>query len=145
MDEKSNAQEQHFSPAEALASANDVDARARRHARWPAWLWLTLGVSMPIYLITSSLVSGGWPKVLVTALLVLVAVLGMVYSARQRGTSRLASRLEWPVTLAFIALTFLSIVLRHTILPPGSLLLLVVFGLLPAIPCFYGAWRVLSA
>lgn len=133
-----------FSPAAALTNANNVDARARRSARWPAWLWLVLGVTMPIHLIGSPLVPDGWPQIVVGWLPLVVAVAGIVYSARQRVTSRLLSKLVWPVTLTFVALTWLSIAAQFTILPPNSTAGLVLFGLLPALPCFYGAWRVLS-
>lgn len=49
-----------FGPAEALDSAAVVDARARRRARWPAWVWIGLGIVMPTHLLGSQLGDQTW-------------------------------------------------------------------------------------
>lgn len=132
-----------FSPAAALHSAHNVDARARRSARWPAWVWLAMGVAMPLHLIGSDLASGDWFEAVVVWVVPVVVLVGIVYSALQRVESRLMHRLLWPVTWTFVALVLLDILARLTVLSSGPTAALVVLGLLPAAPCFYGAWRVL--
>ena len=141
---RTSAGGEQLSPSAALSNATEIDARARRAARWPAWVWLVLGVTMPVHLIGSPLVPDGWPRVAVGLLPLVVAVVGIIYSARQRATSRLMGRLVWPVTGVFTVLTVGSVLLQEFVLPEGSVTILVLCGLSPAIPCFYGAWRVLS-
>lgn len=133
-----------MTPAAALDNATAVDAKARKAVRWPAWLWLALGVGMPVFLIGSELVPNGWAHVLISALPLVIAVVGIIYSARQRATSKVLNRLVWPVTGAFVVLVFASVLLKNLVLPEGAVLSVVLIGLLPAIPCFYGVWRVLS-
>lgn len=143
-DSRTPAGDEQLSPSAALDNATEIDARARRAARWPAWVWLVLGVTMPVHLIGSHLVSDEWSRVAVGLLPLVVAVVGIIYSARQRATSRLMGRLVWPITGIFVALTVTSVLLQHFVVPEGAVTGLVLCGLLPAAPCFYGAWRVLA-
>lgn len=140
----SESSDESLTPSDALDSAAAIDARSRRNGRWPAWVWLVLGVTMPVHLIGSPLVPDGWPRVVVGFLPLAVAVIGILYSARQRAASRLVARLVWPVTAGFVLLTFAALLLQNVVVPEGEVTGLVLSGLLPAIPCFYGAWRVLS-
>lgn len=143
MNESRSSTSEPLSPSAALDSASAIDAKARRAARWPAWVWLVLGVTMPVHLIGSQLVSDGWPRIAVGLLPLVVSVVGIIYSARQGATSRLMSRLVWPVTGAFVVLTVVAVILQNFVIAEGSVVGLVLTGLLPAIPSFYGAGRVL--
>jgi uncharacterized membrane protein YoaK (UPF0700 family) len=104
---------------------------------------LGLGIVMPTHLLGTQLGDGTWVENVVTWLIPLAVVVGLVYSIVQRAESRLTRRLTWPVTWAFVALVVLDVLLTWTVLADGPTALVVVFGLLPAVPPFYGAWRVL--
>lgn len=136
--------EPQLTPSAAWGNAAEVDAKARRAARWPAWVWLAMAATMAVHLIGSPLVPDGWPRVVVGLLPLVFAVAGVIYSARQQATSKLLSRLVWPVTGVFVALVFAAVFLQNFVFPEGAVLWIVVTGLLPAIPCVYGACRVLS-
>ncbi|MBE9372938.1 hypothetical protein IQ251_00605 [Saccharopolyspora sp. HNM0983] len=133
-----------LTPADALRSATTIDAKARRTARWPAWLWTAMGVGMPVHLIGIRLLPEGWLHTAVVVLPLLLAVGGMIYSAVQRATSRLLNKLVWPVTAVFVVLTVGASLLHSFVFPEGAVLPVVLTGLLPAIPCFYGVRRVLA-
>lgn len=141
---RTSGDESPLTPSAALGNATEVDAKARRVARWPAWVWLAMAVTMAVHLIGSPLVPDGWPRVVVGLLPLVFAVSGIIYSARQQATSRLLSRLVWPVTGAFVVLVFAAVLLQNVVFPQGAVPGIVLSGLLPAIPCVYGAWRVLA-
>lgn len=133
-----------MTPAAALENATTIEAKARKVVRWPAWLWLALGVGMPVHLIGTELVPDGRAPQVIDVLPLIIAVVGMIYSLVQRATSTVLNRLVWPVTGAFVVLVLASVLLKHLVVPDGAVLAVVLVGLLPAIPCFYGVWRVLS-
>lgn len=128
---------------DALDKATTVDARARRHGRWAAWTWLGLGTVMPAHLLGTQLGEGTWVESAAAWLIPVAVVVIVVYSALQRAESRVMGGLVWPVTWSFVALVFLDVILAWTVLADGPAALVVLFGLLPAVPPFYGAWRVL--
>lgn len=136
--------EPQLTPSAALGNAAEVDAKARQAARWPAWLWLAMAATMAVHLIGSPLMPDGWPRTVVEFLPLVFAVCGIVYSALQRAESKLLIRLVWPVTGVFVVLVLAAVLLQNFVLPEGSVPGIVITGLLPAIPCVYGAWRVLA-
>lgn len=133
-----------MTPAAALENATAIDAKARKAVRWPAWVWLALGIGMPVYLIGTELVPTGWAHQVIDLLPLIIAVAGIIYSLLQRATSAVLNQLVWPVTGAFVVLVFASVLLKQFVVPDGAVLAVVLVGLLPAIPCFYGVWRVLA-
>lgn len=130
-------------PDVALRLMDAVDRRSRATARWSAVAWLVMAVVMPLYLIGEEVVPPGPAMRIIewTPLVVVVAL--FVFAVTRRSESRVAARLTGPVTVAFVALVVLCIVAKWTILSDGYSVGLLVLGLLPALPCLYGAGRVL--
>jgi hypothetical protein len=139
------AEPEQFDAAAALQRAEVVDRRSRAAARWPAGFWLILAAGMPIYLIGEQIAPPGpvmrmveWSPLVVGFALFAVAV-------SRRSESLLFRRLTPVVTAVYIGLAVLCMLAKWLVLPDGHSFGLIVLGLLPAVPCVYGAVRILTS
>ncbi|MFP3914022.1 MAG: hypothetical protein ACLFWM_04040 [Actinomycetota bacterium] len=132
-------------PQAALDRAQRVGDTVRRRGRWHGWVWLTMGLITPVFLIGANVnsVPGATQFWIAIGFMTVGGVLA-VWETRRGVWSREAVKADRPFTWAYmtgiVAFAVPTIIL-DPIRPPAWL---VALALLPSIPCFLAAWRILT-
>ncbi|WP_438387919.1 hypothetical protein [Actinopolyspora saharensis] len=127
--------------AEALGSAGRMSELARGGTRWFGYMLVVLGCVTAGFFVGQALTEGWTAAAL--AWLYAACIAGLFwYVNRQRVVGRDMSTITRTVAVSYVALVVIVSVVNSTWLNDGSLWPCLV-ALLPALPCWLAAWRVL--
>lgn len=130
------------SPRAALDELDRVGRAVRLRSRWYGWFLLALGAGTFAYYVAVDLAGRGLAAVALLALGWVVFMLALNgWADRQPVLWRGLRRLRLPLLVVYFALIGLTVLASATLLDgaPGRWAL----GIVPALPCFAGAWLVL--
>lgn len=132
-------------PRTALDQARRVEGLVRRQGRWNGWAWLTIGVATPVFLITTTTEAIPGPAQLWIAIGFMTLAGGLAILETRRGVwGREASRADRPMTTVYVV-TMVAVAMLLLIFDPWELPGWFVFAaLVPSVPCFIAAWRILK-
>lgn len=128
----------------ALDQARRVENTIRRRARWHGWVWLTIGVITPGFLIGANVnaVPGAVQFWTAIGFMTVAGVLAL-WETKRGVWGREAVEVDRPATwaymIAIVAFAIPTIVL-DPVTPP---IWLIGLALVPSAPCFIAAWRIL--
>lgn len=132
-------------PRTALDRARRVEDSVRRRGRWHGWVWLVLGLITPVFLI--GVYADALPGETSFWIAVGFGVAGAslaIWETRRGLWGREAARANRSVTWGYMAAMGAAALLAISFDPSGLPVWWVVFSLVPSVPCFVGAWRVLT-
>lgn len=135
--------ERELSPQAARRKIEDVGGRVRSAARWHGWMWLTIAILTPVFLL--AVLREQVPDAARFWIAVGFAGAGAVltiWDVRRGVVGRQTRRVDRPATLAYIALMMVVavvILLGESGTSPWHIPL----ALAPSVPCLVAAWRVL--
>lgn len=129
----------------ALDHAREVENTIRRRARWHGWVWLTIGILTPVFLIGANANALPAEAQFWTAIgFMTVGGVLAIWETRRGIWGREAVEADRPATwaymIAIVAFAIPTIVLD----PVDPPLWLIGLALVPSIPCFIAAWRILG-
>jgi hypothetical protein len=126
-------------------AAADEIARVSRQVHRSRWWHVAAALVMAVFLAAFYTLTTAYPEAssayAIVALIVCSAMLAFI-GWRRRAVDREARKLEEPAIWASLALAGLTIVLKFFLEPEGLTPLVVVMGLLPALPFLALAWRI---
>ena len=134
-----------FDPVAAWEQAQSMAATVRRRGRWHGWVWLTLGLATPVFLVVAVTdVAAGAARTAIAIAFALLAGLLAVWETKRGLWGRQAARVDRTATTAYVvamAVAAAAAVAGDVADAPAWYLVLAV---LPSVPCFVAAWRTLS-
>lgn len=132
-------------PRMALDQAQQIEETVRRRGRWHGWVWLTIGLITPVFLIGANVNSVPGPVQFWIAI-AFMAIGGFlaIWETRRGLWSREAAKADKPFTWAYIIGIGVFAVPTIILDPSSAPLWLVALAFLPSIPCFMAAGRILS-
>jgi hypothetical protein len=101
-----------------------------------------LGVVIAAFGVLAPPVTTGWVQYAVTLGFPILGMLALWYAWRRRVISQTYQRLQYPITWIFCFLVVVDAIFRIAVKPAQLSVWVIALGILPAIPCWYGAWRV---
>lgn len=136
--------QQEFSPQAARQQAARIGTRVRSAARWHGWMWLTIAILTPTFLLGTG--REDLPRSIQFWIAVgfgLVGAVLTVWEARRGVVGRQAARVDRPMTWAYVVLMMVAI--GFTFIGDQNSPWFIPLALAPSIPCLLAAWRVLRA
>lgn len=142
MNAENNSQ---MDPGAAFDHAQRVGETVRRKGRWHGWVWLTIGLITPVFLIgaNANSVPGAVQFWIAIGFMIVGAVLA-IWETRRGLWSREAAKADRPFTRAYILAIVLFAIPTIILDPTGAPPWFVALALVPSIPCLIAAWRILS-
>lgn len=124
-----------------------VQQQVRAAARWHGWMWLTIAVVTPLFLLGTNLGDGAPPSLSLWVALAFMAVgVGLwVADARRPVRGRSAARVDRPATWAYVGAVVIVVVASLVGDPSGLPAWYVVLTLLPAVPAAVAALVILRS
>lgn len=132
-------------PRAALDQARRMESVAQRRGRWHGWVWLAIGLITPIFLIgaIAEAVSRPIQFWIAISFMVVGATLA-IWEARRGLWGREAAKVDRPFTWAYVAAMVAVLLVAIILDPSGPPTWYVALALVPSVPCFIAAWRVLT-
>jgi hypothetical protein len=133
-------------PERAASRIRQARGTVRRGKRWHAGTLLALGIATAAYFALVGLISRDSQGIVLMLVLLLLplGILRMLMSVREArppAESRAMLRFESALAGVYIVLLAVAVLLDAFVLEHGTLAAALV-GLLPALPCIYGAWQI---
>ncbi|MTV24762.1 hypothetical protein FTX61_04920 [Nitriliruptoraceae bacterium ZYF776] len=124
-----------------------VRSRVRSAARWHGWMWLTIAVVTPAFLLGTNLGDDAPPSLSLWVALafMVIGVALWVADARRPVRGRRAERVDRPATWAYVGATVIVVVASLVDDPTGLPAWYVVLALLPAVPALVAAAAILRS
>lgn len=143
MSDESNNQ---LDPRTALDQAQRVGNTVRRKGRWHGWVWLTLAVITPMFLIGAyaESVPGDVQFWLAVAFGVVAGTL-WIWETRRGLWGREAAAADRPFTRVYMVFVAAVALVAIVFDPTGTPAWYVAIAVLPSVPCLMAAWRILRA
>lgn len=137
--------EEYMDPDQAKSIMERSGRMVRQSRNWHMVIMLATGLATIAFFALIGWVSQEhWARFEIFILMVPMIFYMLLVSIRRRHPttgSRELLRLEARVLNAYLALLIVSIATCIFVLQPGTIFAASI-GILPALPCFYGAWRV---
>jgi len=135
-------------PAKAMAEATRIARSVGRRVRWTGWVWLVIAVATPLFFLGTSTdwlerPARFWVAIAFMVVTGALAVAAVRREARGEVEDRRATRIDGPVTWAYVAVVLTMVVLDAVFDTSGAPLWFVVGSLATAVPPLVGAWRIL--
>lgn len=142
MSSRSNDQ---MNPQAALDHARQVEDTIRRRARWHGWVWLTMGIITPVFLIGANVNAVPGEAQFWTAIgFMTVAGVLAIWETKRGVWGREAVEADRPATWAYVIGIVAFAIPTIVVDPVDPAIWLIGLALVPSIPCFIAAWRILA-
>ncbi|MCJ8014161.1 hypothetical protein MUG84_20830 [Paenibacillus sp. KQZ6P-2] len=126
----------------ALTEIKRLEREVRLRGHWIGWLWFMMGVVIAAFGVLAPPVTTGWLQYVVTLAVPVLGIFALFFAARQQVVSRVNQWIQYPVTWIFCGFVLVDVIFRLSMHPDHLSIWVVILGVLPAIPCWYAAWRV---
>ncbi|MBB6731164.1 hypothetical protein [Cohnella zeiphila] len=126
----------------ALAEIKRLERRVKLGGQGTGWLWFAMGAAIAAFGVLAPPVTTGWPANAAAAAIPVLGLITLFFAARQRVVSQVYGRLKLPITWIFCGLVAADVMFRLWTQPDRLTVWVVILGVLPALPAWYGAWRV---
>ena len=132
-------------PSTAFDHAQNVGETVRRKGHWHGWVWLTIGLITPVFLIGANVNSvPGAVQIWIAIGFMTVGGVLAIWETRRGLWGREAAKADKPFTWAYMIAIVLFAVPTIILDPTRADAWLITLALLPSIPCLIAAWRILT-